>query len=222
MRNRKAFPCVAAVVVGLVVPACASDLSREEAKEILDRHLAATGTETRDVPLGAGMHIGLNSAGDFGAPIRSDMLAVYRELEGRGLIRLVDRGPLSGWGDAVRTFDAKLTSKGVEVLGPIQEGRPNYTSASAYGLPRSFLRIEICRRTVTEVTGIRILTPGVEVEVEYDWACKPTSDLAEMVRKTRKDFLPAAPPSGTEGSGATRLALYDDGWRVKEEPGARR
>jgi hypothetical protein len=207
---------IASVIVAIALPACATDLTREQAREILDKKLAVSGTVTRDVPLGPGMHIGLSSAGDFGAPIRSDMLAIYRTMEKLGFIRLEDRGALQGWGEAVHTFDGSLTAEGSNALGELKHGRPDYSSASAYPLPPSFLTIVICKKKVKEITGIRIVKPGVEVQVEYSWSCEPVSEIGEALGRTRKDFMPSGPPMKPSGDGSVSLALYDDGWRVSE------
>jgi len=206
------------LLVGLlsVVPACAGEeLTRDTAREILDAHLASQGDLTRDIPVGQGLHIAIEKPMDAGAPIRLDMLRVYQELEGQGLITMTDGGGLQGFGGKVRTYDVHLTPEGEKVLGPVHQGKPEYGRGfSIYPIPQSYVRILTCRRTVREVTGIRIVTPDVAVDVEYVWHCAESSPIGELVEKAKKDYPQDPGPPPREGTSSVRLALYDDGWRV--------
>jgi hypothetical protein len=203
----------------------AAEINREQAARIISEQLAKTGTVTRDIPIGNGLHAAVSgsSAADFGAPVRNDMYKLIRELERRNLVTVVDRGPLEGWGGQVRTFDVSLTAEGAKVLGALQSGRTDYgRGASAYPLPKTFVQVTICRRAVSAVTGIRILKAGVEVQVEYDWECKIESDLAGMVAATKMSYgllgMGQEKDVSSHGKGTAHLALYDDGWRLIEAP----
>ncbi len=212
---------VALVVSSLcAAPACGdTGLTRVEAKAVVDAYLASQIDVTRDIPVGQGLHIATEKAMDFGAPIRFDMFGLYQELEIRGLIVMVDRGGLQGFASEVRTFDVTLTDKGAEVLGPVHEGKPDYgRGPSVYPIPPSYACVLICRKAVHAITGIRIVEPDVAVEVEYTWHCTDASPIADLVKATKKEYPRAPAALTTEGSGSVRLALYDDGWRVKRTP----
>lgn len=204
------------VLLLAVVPACAAEeLTRDKAKEIVDAHLVSEGDVTRDVPVGQGLHIAMEKSMDFGAPIRLDMLHVYQELERQGLMTMTDRGGLQGFGGKVRTYNVELTADGERVLGPVHRGEPEYgRGASIYPIPQSYVRVVVCRKTVREVTGIRIVTQDVEVDVEFAWHCAESSPLVDLITSAKKDYPrdPGPPPS--KGTGSVRLALYDDGWRL--------
>jgi len=179
----------------LAASACDNSLSRAKAAEMICK------AESLPKPIYFDLGVGRFHEGSvsmFG-PRWGEYLAAWTSLESMGFVVVKRLGKIGGGGLLNIPWDT------VEV-SLIDKGRTTFTHDKD-----NFWKIEICRKTLVEVTGIAMDSAGTTATVEYTWRYDGVSPAANAV-------LPISDLRGTNLSQLYKdqvaMRQYDDGWRI--------
>jgi hypothetical protein len=180
-------------------PVKTNDLSRGRAAEIIKAHPKFKSTVDLRILVGLVWEDGRGDLfiGDLKLPVDQGILTMKKTGQGK-------------YGRYIE-YLVELTPKG-EIEAKTWEKTTEEEQFDSIGLVKSTVtvyRVVIAQKQLIEVTGIAISEGGKTARVEYKWRWEPTA-YAKLSRKV---------PSNEIDESTAYFRLYDDGWRMVDDPG---
>jgi len=192
----KFFAFIALVVL---LNACSNKMTREKAKEIISQKYEFPSTVTEEFPYGEVNY-------DKVAQIEAEKF-----LQRENLITLDYKGKAMNTFSRAVVYDLQFTSKGKNyVIGQ---------NTNKHG--RSFYTVKVADRIFVDINGIRELSNGKSVQVEFSWKYEnvtPFGKAMNLENSKRGSFEKVFIRHYNDSEIHTKtvmMVLYDDGWRIQ-------
>jgi hypothetical protein len=203
IRTRRPFSLRALVTV-VTALLCASpvsvvgeDLTRENAKALLNGSAAFPRAVTYEIPVGPEVNIEMYIKGNYAVDRNRGQTIdnSFGCLKRLGYISITPR-PRSAFGTPVTISGVSVTGKGRELGEVMQKRLPGYNTAYVF---------RVAEREVVRVTGIKNTNDG-SATVEFEWQQSNFNDVYKCMFK----------PDTALYGGSARLGKFDDGWRLEK------